>query len=379
MNKTLKNLKSGERASVERGIYAYRTKTGEIKYGISYRVNGRRHKEIIGSKTLAKTMLAKRRTEIAEGRFKLPKRKAAPTFRSFGEQYIEDVKGVLKDWKRDKLAIDAAAEIFGEKRLDQIEKRDLVRLRTVRVNQVKPRTCNRDLSTIRRVLNVAEEFGHIDKNPARKIEMLKPEPLERRILDYDEEAALIEHAADHLKPVLRVGFDLGLRIGDLLALQWYQIDLDAKTITAKNSKSKKVQRFRMTPQVEATLRALPHRDGAVFQYKGEPIQSVKKSFESAVTDSKIRRATPHDMRRTFATRLHSSGVPLAKIQALLGHQDIQTTMKYIGITVEDLDSAMDVLADDRSRYWRERGVVSIADESTTKVPRGEIREGKTNP
>jgi integrase len=92
-----------------------------------------------------------------------------------------------------------------------------------------------------------------------------------------------------LKPVLWAGFDVGLPIADLLALQWHQIDLEAKIITAKNSKSKKIQRLKMTPQVEATLLALPHRDGAEFQYKGEPIRSIKKSFETAVKDAKIRR------------------------------------------------------------------------------------------
>ena len=66
-NKSPKNLKPGAIMWLERGLFARRTKTGEIRYGISYMApNSKRIRETVGpSKTLARKVLAKRRAEIA--------------------------------------------------------------------------------------------------------------------------------------------------------------------------------------------------------------------------------------------------------------------------------------------------------------------------
>ena len=44
--------------------------------------------------------------------------------------------------------------------------------------------------------------------------------------------------------------------------------------------------------------------------------------------SGLERIRPHDLRHTFASQLVSSGAPIAAVQQLLGHADIQTTMRY---------------------------------------------------
>jgi integrase len=269
----------------------------------------------------------------------------------------------------------AANQIFGNRRLDEIDRKDIARFRAVRAKIRAPGTVNRDLAVVKRMFNLAVDvYGYLDKNPARKVEMLKELPKEKRVLSYDEEEALIQAAADHLKSVLIVGFDVGLRISDLLALQWRQVDLDAQTITPQIAKSKKFQPIRMTPRVETALRAIPHRVGPVFLYSGATILSVKKSFATAVEDAQIARATPHDMRRTFATRLYRAGRSLAEIQALLGHADIHTTMRYIGVTAANLSEAIDALAADREAHLSNLKIVKFPKASVTKVSHGPNRK-----
>ena len=87
----LKNLKPGKYHWLERNLFAYRTKMGELHYGISYTApNGKIVREMVGaSKTLARKVLAKRRAEMAEGRFEFPTRKQLPTFAAFGVIYLD--------------------------------------------------------------------------------------------------------------------------------------------------------------------------------------------------------------------------------------------------------------------------------------------------
>ena len=56
------------------------------------------------------------------------------------------------------------------------------------------------------------------------------------------------------------------------------------------------------------------------------------------------RLTPHDLRRTFARRLHDCGASLPAIQQLLGHSDVKTTIGYIGLSSDEARGAVDLLA-----------------------------------
>jgi integrase len=368
----LKGLKPGRQKWLERGLFVRMTANG-LKYGISFRSGRTRVQEMIGpSKTDARKMLSIRKAEVIQGRYFRRSRRSVPTFKEFGREYLADLKPLrsTKSWNRDDLSVKAACEVFGKLRLYQIGRSHIEKFRSIRAGKVKPRTVNRDLSVVKRMLNLAvEKYKYIDQNPASKTEMVKAAPTEKRVLSYEEEQTLIDAAAPHLKPILRVGFDVGFRISDLLALEWHQVDFEKKEITAKNSKSNKIQRIRMTQQVEETLRSLPRRDGPVFLFEGKPIQSIKTAFAGAVRRAEIRHATPHDMRRTFATRLHNENVPIAKIRDLLGHVDVKTTMIYIGVLAEDLDAAMDVLDGARRQYWRDRGVIPLRD-GAAEVPQG---------
>ena len=66
---------------------------------------------------------------------------------------------------------------------------------------------------------------------------------------------------------------------------------------------------------------------------------------------------------------------MAKIQTLLGHGDVITTMRYIGVTAEDLDTAIDVLASARSRFHREHGAKPLSNTKVTHDRKGVSCDG----
>lgn len=95
--------------------------------------------------------------------------------------------------------------------------------------------------------------------------------------------------------------------------------------------------------VDTWLKAAGITDGAVFRgfYKGakrvRPTRLTTRAVQMILgdyplmIDGHLRKVQPHDLRRTYARRLHDAGVPLAAIQQNLGHSDQKTTLGYIGI------------------------------------------------
>ena len=124
------DLKPGEVAYVERNLFARRTKNGDLNYGISFvDPDGRRVRETVGpSKKLARTVLSKRRTEIAEGRYQFRSRAPAPSVSEICDGYLKYASQHKRSWHRD-----SGVHLDGDQRgsaTPQMPSRLLLRLAT---------------------------------------------------------------------------------------------------------------------------------------------------------------------------------------------------------------------------------------------------------
>jgi integrase len=70
---------------------------------------------------------------------------------------------------------------------------------------------------------------------------------------------------------------------------------------------------------------------------------AKDRFETACHQAGIENLRFHDLRRTFGTRLAKSGVPIHEISRLLGHTNLETTFRYLGLTDDSVENAAAVL------------------------------------
>ena len=82
---------------------------------------------------------------------------------------------------------------------------------------------------------------------------------------------------------------------------------------------------------------------------GKPYGSVKTSFYRAVWKAGIGHLRFHDLRHTFATRL-AEVTSLPSVQAILGHRDIKTTMRYAHATREQMSMGVQLLETERLRH-----------------------------
>lgn len=139
----------------------------------------------------------------------------------------------------------------------------------------------------------------------------------------------------------------GLRLGELLALQWRDVDFAGEAIRVRRSynvhggvgspKSGKIRSVPMVPDVAAALARLGERehftddDDLVFAGETGGFQdatALRDRYRAALTRAELRQLRFHDLRHTFGTlAVRRAEVPA--VQAWMGHADIQTTMRYV--------------------------------------------------
>jgi integrase len=210
------------------------------------------------------------------------------------------------------------------------------------------RTANKRLQQIGAIFKRAQRVYGIASNPVDEIER-RPE---RRSGDFDvlepaEVELLAAHAANPQDSVLFTAAAFtGLRLGELLALRWRDIDWSLQLIHVRRSftrgregppKSGKVRSVPLVDQAAAALDRLSRRerwtgdDDLVFvNAVGDHLErsTMRRRYVKALERAGLKRIRFHDLRHTFGT-LAVQAFPLSDVRAYMGHADIATTMRYV--------------------------------------------------
>lgn len=199
-------------------------------------------------------------------------------------------------------------------------------------------TWNRQLSALSVLLKWAVEKGRIPINPLASQKMRKPErrraprwftseELQRLFVTIDRRAHVIEQA------FFRLLAFAGLRVGEAVRLQWGHLDLKRKTITITDDT--KNDTYRVIPiaaDLMPFLESLPTRTGLVFVnsagHRFCTPNAWQKRLDTIVKQTGLQHASPHAFRHSFCTYLWEQGIQPRRIQYLMGHAKIETTLNY---------------------------------------------------
>lgn len=210
---------------------------------------------------------------------------------------------------------------------------------------------NNALTVLRRMLVLAAKRGHVKSVP--EIEWLTTEDADFDFLDFDE-ADRLEAAADPglWRTMIQVGLRAGLRQGELLALEWDDVDLDRRRIVVarqisrgivtvpKGGRSRTVELGRV---VTEALRAHRHLLGRLVfcDPAGDRLTAgeCKWPLYRAARKAKVRRIGWHVLRHTYASHLAMLGASVKAIQEQLGHATIEMTMRYMHLSPASKSSA----------------------------------------
>ncbi len=169
---------------------------------------------------------------------------------------------------------------------------------------------------------------------------LAREEARTRRLQGDEETRLLAKA-NGLQPLIIAALETGMRLGELLSLQWHQVGSDL-FLPAGKTKAKKPRRVPISTTLRTVLDARRHDPaGEPFPSQafvfGDEIGRRRGSIKTAWRLTCQRAGSTglhfHDLRREAGSRWMDAGVPLATIQRWLGHHNISQTSKYLAASL----------------------------------------------
>jgi len=322
---------------------------------IDYYANGRRKREKIGtSKSLAETVLKKRKVQVAEGKFLDIKKEQKVKFEDFAHEYLELHSKHKKSFHTDRKIIDLLKKFFTGKYLYEISSLDVERFKSKRAKEVSPATVNRALAVLKSMFNRAIVWGKAESNPCKAIKLFRENNQRLRFLEREEIDKLLAQCSEHLKPIVIVALHTGMRKSEILGLKWHDIDIKRNIIHLYKTKSGEKREVPMnTVAQKAIIGVLKHPDSQyIFCNKdGESYGDIKKSFLTAVKKSGIVNFHFHDLRHTFASQLVMSGVDLNTVRELLGHKSLEMTLRYSHLSPDHKKRAVDVLGRRMDTIW----------------------------
>ncbi|MCM3869278.1 MAG: site-specific integrase [Pyrinomonadaceae bacterium] len=320
------------------------------------------HESIPGARTQAQAERAesKRREEIYEGKYD-PGKKLFSEF--VDEIFLPWSTANKRSHREDEQRSVTLKGFFGEKHLRDIKPMMIEKFKRERLatptkhdteDRPKPRTpasVNRDLACLSKILSMAFDNELIDSNPMRRVRLLKENGSRERFITADEEVKLFAKLTgrrDHIRSVVTIALNTGMRRGEILDLQWEHVNFIARTIFIARSKTGKTRTIPMNDIVFEELKALKQDAGTrdfVFSVSktGVNIDSIKTGWRNACSAAGLVDLRFHDTRHTFATRLRANGVHEWDIRDLLGHTTTRMTSVYTHQTPANLRQAVTTL------------------------------------
>jgi site-specific recombinase XerD len=218
--------------------------------------------------------------------------------------------------------------------------------------------------TLRR-LDLAAEIYHL-REPQKVPLVMSPDETKRLLA-----------VASNLKArvLLSLSYGCGLRAGEVVRLKVKHIDSAQKIIRIEQSKGRKDRNVMLSPETLALLRqwwkarrgydaTTPVQERWLFPGRrpGKPMttRQLSRLFHAAAEAAGIRKGvTLHALRHSFATHLLDRGTDIRKIQALLGHNKLDTTARYTRVAtgmIAGIESPLDLLAQPRKKPSKHRKV-----------------------
>lgn len=287
-------------------------------------------------------------------------------------RWLERRKRVVKEttWQTYALIVEKyLMEALGEK--DEITDEDIQDLVAIKDEEGFSR------STIMLTVNLAKQIcrwgsrrGMIRSNPSEwvveypKERYGKPQNLLNR-QDHLKLLSYLKGKADSGTVGILISLCTGLRIGEVCALRWEDIDLEKRRLKVRESVKRMYDPFKCESCVETgspksvssertvpvgedlygVLKALPHDDETLFVAGGKDTPcdpcTLRNRFRTVLHRLRIPRISFHGLRHTFATRIIESGSNVKTVSCMLGHSDVRFTMnRYVHPGLEGMQKTM---------------------------------------
>jgi integrase len=359
-------------------VRPYKRKRGGWEVDITFRLpNGSRHRERslapVSSKSGAQRWGEDRERHLLQ-HGPAPPKKEVPTLATFAPRFIDGHARANRQkpsgiaGKETILAVHLVP-VLGSTKLDAITNEDVQHLK-MHLQQKAPKTVNNILTVLNTMLKVAVEWGVIDRMPCSVRLLRTPKP-SARFHDFAGYEALLNAARAldwRAELIVLLGGEAGLRCGEMMALEWPDVDLQKRQLCVQRSdwkghvtvpKGGRLRYVPLTVRLAAALRSHRHLRGQRVLHQDDQDRSpltqkiVQDWVRRAARRAKVVHDGVHVLRHTFCSHLAMRGAPARAIQELAGHQDLGTTQRYMHLSPSAIDNAIRLL--DQAGTGRGRG------------------------
>ncbi len=249
------------------------------------------------------------------------------------------------------------APFFGETDIRDIDGFAVDRLKAVLLQKGLSKTSvNRHIGILRTMLNLAVEWGMLPKAP--RIRDYKLEQQERDFFRMDERdhfLAVCKEKRPEWHAFFVVAFHTGMRMGEMSALRWEDVDFFGRVIRVRRSnwrgheatpKGRRARSVPMNSLVYETLKAHRHLGDHVFYNSMGKVLDINggyRVFKTLCRLSELRALRRHDIRHSFASNLAAETGNLLAVKEILGHVDYSTTLRYAHLTPGQFADAVEKL------------------------------------
>lgn len=325
---------------------------------------GQRKSMKIGDKETADKVAKDIRRKLATGEYtlKTEQEDKAPKFRKLAHDWLEnDIRVLRRPGTYERYSQLLQSHILpelGGKHIDAITRGNI---KDFLLKKYKAGFSRSSVTLLRDVIGGVFQYAMdkeiVNENPVRgitkRLDLKRDRGKEVDPLNKEEEAVFLEacnEVAPAYYPFFLMALRTGMRLGELLALQWGDIDFNSKYIIVQRSykrghfsepKNHKGRRVDMSDQLIQVLkayereekeRALKEGRGGlpelVFHRSGQVIEQnfIRRVFDRVLNKAGLRKIRMHDLRHTYASQLLSLGESVVYVKEQLGHHSIQLTV-----------------------------------------------------
>ena len=283
------------------------------------------------------------------------------TFAEFANLWFEDYvtpnNKYSEQMMKKSILSSSLIPFFGSIQVRQLTSHDIERYKAEQVKRgVTGKTIRNYLTVLNKCLVTAYDWLALEGAPP-KVKWPKCVLPEIDYLSPDECELVLSHTNGVMCELVLTALRTGMRLGELIGLQWSSIDWLNRSLTVRHSqdgrrkmlvppKNNRTRHIPLDVDVYDMLYRRKRGIGYVFlTHEGRPFSQYQLwwAMRRLYNKAGMRRIGWHTLRHTFASHLAMRGVPLPAIKELMGHSSITTTMRYAHVAPSTLRSAIEML------------------------------------
>lgn len=329
------------------------------KYWVDFRSSGIRYRKPSPDNTLkgARAYEVLLRSKLANGE-SLNNSKEKIYFKDFSQTWIEKYARVENKPSEVKNKISAInfhlVPFFGNTPLNRINDENITEFKNKKKESgLSNKSINNLLVILSKCLSTAVDWKYLKEMP--RIKHLKTQRPGFDYLTEDELQKLLDNSSGQTKEMILMAAKTGLRFGELIGLEWKNVDLGNapkiivnQSIVRNLTGSTKGYKVRYIPLIKELYEMLISKEKTsnfVFARNNRHmIQSTCiNELQTACKKAQIRKIGWHVLRHSFASHLAMRGITMVALQQLLGHSSMATTMIYAHLSPSSLANSIRLL------------------------------------